>query len=75
MIKKLLNQGAHLGLAGVGLGITTGLVSDVGGNTQGLQNIAAIMPAAGTIVGAGFMLRSLHGLEKQSRKFGRKTYF
>jgi len=72
-MKKLKKQAIGLGVGAVGLSVGSSVLGDIGGTTAakgqaGLYNVAKFMPATGTLIGGGFLLRSMDLLKRKVRR-------
>ena len=65
---------AVVGLTGVGVGLGVGssVVAKAGGSAAGLGAAATFMPAVGTLLGGGMVIRRMGGLTKVVRKRRRR---
>lgn len=68
MPKKLLKQTKPLIAAGVGLGVGSAAITQLGGSARGLSTFSGFLPAMGAGLGGAAVIRSLDLLKPNKRR-------
>ncbi len=69
MVKKKFVKGAiGLGTASIGLGVTSDLVEDIGGDAAPLATLGTSFKPAAMTMGAGMVIDTLQDLNKSTKK-------